>query len=216
MSSKPFSSDNDSGCGTGNSRSETLAHYSAKPYIIVPSREDSGFWVGIHSYAIEPHHPIVAQWDSYLQELVMGEVRKLPIWIAVDVLRRGCSEKRFDCVPSIIITITPNSLSGRIRDFVDWLWRSCNAHRSEVNVEAIEGRLRGAHHASNQPNITDISPTIGKSIGLHGQYETSGTAGGYVKIQKLGHPAKICALTCQHIVAPDNQCKLTFFVRLVM
>lgn len=158
------------------------------------------------TYVIELFHPSVQYWKSFVREPLMSQVRITLTCVSVDVVRRGKSHVVEDCPPSVLIAVEPQSLNEYIRDAVDKMWKLCNLHGFEVNVEAIEGKL--SRYSDVQYGLLRVPPTIGKSVGIFENPWISGTPGKYVKISKEGFADKICALTCHHVVAGDNRRKL--------
>ncbi len=155
----------------------------------------------MQSYAIEPNHPFVALWNQRLRDVTMSWVRTISTWVSVDVLRRGYSDIAAECPPSIIITVMPNTLSSNIMVTVDQLWQRFGSE-ADFNIEVREGVLRRLQYQ----HLFESPPPIGKSIGPQGS-DGSGTSGGYLKIGKPGMTDKICALTCHHVVVPEDQSK---------
>lgn len=116
--------------------------YSARPHQNTWVSSDPGFPPFIHNFAIERMHPLIAQWNHGLEEAVMLKVRQIPSWIAVDVLRRGYSERQTQCPPSVLITIQPQTWSISIKQIAEELWRLINiSMRIELNVEVKEGKI---------------------------------------------------------------------------
>jgi hypothetical protein len=106
-----------------------------------------------------------------------------------------------DCPPWIFITISPQSLSETNIDHVDALWAWCDRLKLDVNVEVTEEVLS----LFQVQDLFRSPPTVGKSIGIVEIPRSAGTAGGHIKLKKDGHPDKICALSCHHVIAPDDQ-----------
>lgn len=204
-----FNSDNDPGYETASSSSHSNGTwYSVRQHQRTVSISDPHFPVLMHNFAIERMHPLIAQWNDFLEGTVMLKVRQIPSWTAVDVLRRGYSEWPTECPPSVLITIQPQTWSIPIRRIAEELWRLINVSmRIELNVEVREGKIV-RYAPVDQTGLTNIPPTIGKSVGID---DKRGTSGGYIKLSKIGQPSKICAMTCHHVVVPSNEGELIQF-----
>src|SRR5437773_5723822 len=69
------------------------------------SPEDSGYTATKYISVIEKDHPLVAIWNSTLEDKVMGIVRLNDDWRTVNVLRRGWSMRPVDNPPVIFVTV---------------------------------------------------------------------------------------------------------------
>lgn len=168
-------------------------------------------------------HPILAtdaalvqQWNDSLKEVVMKEVRRLPQWNSVVILRRGVSYIAAGCVPTIIISISQDRMSFVYEETANRLLGYCRGVNIDVGVIIQESEIHRnvwIRDMTERPGLgasIETSIAVGdKKLGLG-----AGTLGGYVKLEKLGKAPKVCAMTCHHVVvAADepSEFRYTFF-----
>ncbi len=191
------------------STSSSSTKYSSRSYETTASSptaigpEDSGYYPALCVHPIESSNPLIKQWDDFLEQFVMTEVRKLPQWVSVDVLRRGLARNAARCLPTIIITIAPDSMNSRCRETANLLAQYCDDAKIEIRVDLQEGEL------SQNVVISESSkaPGIGSSIATQGENIGTGTLGGYVRLERPGKVAKVCAMTCHHVLVSNQSGK---------
>lgn len=159
-------------------------------------------------------HPILAtddalvqQWNGSLKEVVMKEVRRLPQWNSVVVLRRGASPIAADCVPTIIISISQNRMSVVYEETANRLLGYCRGVNIDIGVIIQESEIhrnvwiRDMTERPGPGASIETSIAVGdKKLGLG-----AGTLGGYVKLERLGKAPKVCAMTCHHVVVAADE-----------
>ena len=155
---------------------------------------------GKNTWAIKPHEPIIKQWprvrEVLLEQLKCDEASDLE---SINVFRRGKSEKRLECVVTIVLTAPETyglmKIKDRIREQLD-----INGYR-HIDLELVRDRIcRNVNIDPVDPETHQETVGMGASIGPQNRDE-SGTMGGYVTL--CGSWGRIqLGLTCYHVIRP--------------
>ncbi|KAM5439785.1 hypothetical protein MferCBS31731_004195 [Microsporum ferrugineum] len=187
----------------------TLTRYNAFP----PGLSTGVVPLDVLTFAVSSNHPIVARWDD-VSTYTIEQLDRLNIpWVAVECFQRRQeeeeSEDRDDT--TVIITVqefpketneiekllqTVHEYSGGLFVEMSIGQIRCDAPEIKPESEAAKGREQRPPYASKPP--------MGGSVGVAGIDWSTGTFGGYLELLKHGQPAKICGLTCHHVVAKSD------------
>ena len=159
------------------------------------------------TYAVSKGDAFVAIWASGLEEKVMKLVRKVPNWVAVDVVRRGLSAKAGENPITISITISKPPAGTEWDVLASEVRAVCHeTGRADVMVQIEEGRVMRWNEMDTGTSLTIPYPTRPSpctSVGLKGGRD--GTMGGYVEIIRPGEDKpEIAGLTCHHVAFPET------------
>lgn len=192
--------------GSDESPSSIATGYSFESYTTDATSAWSGPESGdkrwgpiLSTHPIMPSDPICRAWnEAGLREKVMALVRAQSTWQSVDVLRRGWSERPLQCPPMIFVCITPGTMSEAWKQ----VGRQIETYLRDYALSAGMAILESEAHRADTVEAKD-GIALGASIGVKNGAST-GTLGGYVQLDKDGAQRKICAMTCHHVVAPQE------------
>ena len=137
----------------------------------------------------------------------MGEVRRLPRWNSVVVLRRGTSHVAADCVPTIIISISRNRMSTVYEEAANRLLRYCRDVDIDIGVTVEESEIHRNMWIRNMTERPGLAASIETCISVRDRNTGlgAGTVGGYVSLKRPGEAPKICAMTCHHVAVSTEE-----------
>jgi hypothetical protein len=174
--------------------------------------------IRLRTWAIRPGERIVEQWadirEVLLKQLAVDEAAALE---SISIFRRGKSNERTKCPPTIILTAPEVYGLMIIKDQIRQTLDSHGYH--SVGLEIIRDRLaRNAIHSIDPFSIDNyqLGAGIGASIGTKNCLE-SGTLGGYIFLCYPSGSRIQLGLTCYHVVRPgihDDEINSKFAPRL--
>ncbi|KAL2001028.1 hypothetical protein VTN02DRAFT_2320 [Thermoascus thermophilus] len=158
----------------------------------------------ILSFVVDARHPIVPRWRDVARQTIEKLDQAALRWVAIECFQRrqGTQRSTSHDDTSIVITVQALSLD---RERLQGLLREIHELSGNLFVELVEGavELLASTRSATLDVPYHVQPQIGDGIGTDRFPSTAGTFGGYLELfGKPGFPAKICGLTCHHVLRP--------------
>ena len=156
----------------------------------------------IYTHPIKHDHPLIDYWDCELLSKIIPVIQRTPLWLAIDVLRRGIVDEGQDCPITMVFTIAAKAFNAEEINaiFIEIQSIVRGSIYSGLRMEVREGTL----HTHIALDAVQRKPNLGYSLGPCA-HPRSGTIGGYVTVKKLGFPPKQCVLTAGHVVQEPRE-----------
>ncbi|MCJ1379323.1 hypothetical protein MMC17_002424 [Xylographa soralifera] len=153
---------------------------------------------------VEPSQPIVMLWPKL--EIDVEQILGKRDWVILALLRRGTDSDSRKNPITISITISEDSTSDWVSVREKIVQLLDQRQLPYLAVEITRGRIDYA--VSNREFLSEksyeIPAKMGRSIGPHDFPKSSGTLGGFVKLQNAAGQWRTFGLTCYHCVAPES------------
>ena len=190
----------DSSTRNGSTVHSTVSYTTSRSPAPPFSPVDRRYPAELQTHTIGKRHAIVGLWENSLRVQVMEKVRRRgDEWQAVDVLRRGWSERAEQCDATVVITIKESAEVSDWAATVREVEKICNEQCGElVQVELLVANLGRSADLK-----WDDSNWMGSSIGVAGDPKY-GTLGGYLNLRKNGEVMSV-VMTCHHVLSSGHE-----------
>ena len=160
----------------------------------------------IYTYPIKHDDPFIDYWDHELLKEIIHVIRRTPLWLAIDVLRRGILDEGQDCPVTIVFTIAAKAFDNKELNeiFIKIQSIVMDTMYAGLYMEVREGTLQEyTLHNHLGSGAVQKKPNLGHSLGpcTH----PSKTIGGYVTVKHVEFPSKRCLLTALHVVQEPRE-----------
>lgn len=158
----------------------------------------------MRTFAIEPGHPLVPDWEPLREEIETALDQSPVRWYALGVYRR-----RRTLEPDLTQDDTTVLVTAQQDNEVAWqalkerICDICRAHNQlTLRVELVDGSVNRFGPVGDIE--CHVKPPMGSSLALGGLCWSSGTLGGYVRLSPTEGPSFVCAITCHHVLRPTK------------
>ncbi|MCJ1431138.1 hypothetical protein MMC27_000489 [Xylographa pallens] len=153
---------------------------------------------------MEPGQPIVKLWPELETDVekILGEHD----WVVLALLRRGTDLDSKKNPITISITISEDSTLDWVIVREQIVQQLDHKKLHYLAVEIIRGRI--VYNGSNREVLFEQSyetpAKMGRSIGPHGSWKSSGTLGGFIRLKNAAGQWRTFGLTTYYCVAPES------------